>query len=536
MRAVFLPILTILAFSASGQLVIDNATFFIGEGAVVTVQGSLTSNVAIQAGGAGVNQGKIQLKGSGVQQINTNGFVIPRLEIDNASNATLVGDVRVGNRLEFTNGKFQLGNNNFILEESIEIVGAGASKFLETNGTGQARRLVSANSADKLIPVGSGTNYNPFVFTTTGSTYNAGAYVGVQGTGAAVPVPQRHPRTESYLNTSWKVTKSNIVSGNLVGKGTYGNSQFSGTETEVRGMYWNGTSWSLAGGAQDAGLNTVTANVSSNSGELYGMNKFILVNPKVFLQGAYNSGTGLMSDALRTPTNLIPLSDPFRNAPYSGSFAHVANSTAETVNASLFNNNPSPENNLVDWVFVELRSISSPTVAPVVQTRSVLVQRDGDLVDVDGVSPVYFKNVDGGNYAISIRHRNHLGLSTNPAVPVALGLNSTTLDFTSLPIASLFGSNNVNYARSGGINLLYAGNANINTNVRAGGPANDKDAILNTGLGNNPGAIVSNVYNVNDINMNRIIRFGGPSNDKDFLINTPLSGNPSISKTQALPN
>ena len=527
---------TMFSLTSFGQLVIDNATFFIGEGAVVTVQGNLTTNVPIQAGGAGATLGKIQLKGSSLQQINTGGNLIPRLEIDNATNAVLVGAVKVGSRLEFTNGKIQLANFNFTLEDGTEIIGAGASKFLETNGTGEARRLVGANVADKVIPVGTGSAYTPFKYTTTGATYGANGYVGVIATGAAVPTPQRHPRTESYLATSWKVSKNDITGGNLVGTGTYADAQITGPEADLRGFFWNGSAWSLAGSTQDVAANTVGANVPGASGEIYGMNKFLLASPKVFLQGAYNSGTGLMSDALRTATTLIPTSDPYRTAPYNTSFSHVDNANGETVNASLFNNSPNPENDLVDWVFVELRSISSPTVAPVVQTRSVLVQRDGDLVDVDGVSPVYFKNVDAGNFAVSIRHRNHIGLSTNPAVPVGLGLATTSLNFTTLATASLFGAENVNYARVSNINMLYGGNANGNTNVRFGGPSNDKDFILANGLTSNPALVLSNVYNISDVNMNRIVRFGGPSNDKDFILNLPLSGNPGVTKNQSLPN
>jgi hypothetical protein len=36
------------------------------------------------------------------------------------------------------------------------------------------------------------------------------------------------------------------------------------------------------------------------------MDKFVLATAKVFLQGAYNTTTGVMADNLRTPTNLIP--------------------------------------------------------------------------------------------------------------------------------------------------------------------------------------------------------------------------------------
>jgi hypothetical protein len=513
MKSVFLPIASLLMYSASAQLVIDNATFFIGEGAVVTVQGNLTSNVAIQAGGAGATLGKIQLKGSSLQQINTNGNVIPRLEIDNTSNASLTGDVRVGSRLEFTNGKFQLGANNFIIEDATELVGAGTSKFLEATGAGQARRLVGANVANRVIPVGSGTNYTPFQYTTTGSTYGAGAYIGVQATGAVVPTPQRHPRTESYLGTSWKVTKSGITGGNLAGVGTYVNGQITGTEADLRGMYWNGTTWSLAGGAQDAALNTVTANMTANTGELYGMNNFVLASVKTYLQGAY-SGSGLMRDVLRnqngdyTPNaapnnNLLPLTDPYRTVDYSTQFPHVDNATPETIAASVLNNSQNPGDNIVDWVFVELRTNATPST--VVQTRAALIQRDGDIVDIDGVSNVYFKKVDAGNYNISVKHRNHLGVRTAAGQAINLTQPVALLNLSGSAASNL---NSFAATLSGGLFGLYGGNANKNLNTRISGvdgTTSDYE-FIKTFVGASAQIIG---YSSSDVNMNRNARISG---------------------------
>lgn len=544
MKHFLLPIITSLALTAQGQLVIDNATFFIGENAVVTVQGNLTTNVAIQAGGSGATRGKIQMKGAAAQTITVNSAtaIIPRLEIDNANHVQLAGtnDLRVDNQLDFTNGKLQLGARNILLPEAITITGAGAGKFIETNGTGEARQLMTANGS-RVVPVGTGSHFNPTTVTTTGSTFGVNAYIGVRSTGAAVSTPQRHPRTETFLNTAFAVTRSGVTGGTVNVTGTYTDGQLAGlgtpVEADLNGFFWDGAAWSLAGGTQNAATNTIGANVGASGGVVYGMNKFVLANAKVFLQGAYNTGTGLMSDGLRTPSNLIPLSDPYRVAPYLGVFTHVANNTGETVNSSVFDNNIAfTENNIVDWVYVELRNITSPTQAPVIQTRSVLVQRDGDLVDVDGVSPVYFKNVDAGNFAISVRHRNHIGLSTNPAVPVALGLTPTMVNMSNLATSSLFGTENSNYARVGGVNLLMAGNSNLNNNVRYGGPANDKDFILSSGLTSNPGAVISNTYSQFDLNMNRVIRFGGPGNDKDFILSTPLGNNPTITRNQSLPN
>jgi hypothetical protein len=561
MRTVLLPILSFLVLSTNAQLVIDDATFFIGEGAVVTVQGNLTSNVAIQAGGSGATLGKIQLKGSGAQQINTNGFVIPRLEIDNTSNATLTGDVRVGNLLEFTNGKFQLGTANFIIEDGTVISGAGASKFLETNGSGQARRLVGANVADKVIPVGSGTNYTPFMYTTTGSTYGANAYVAVQATGVAVPTPQRHPRTESFLATSWKVTKSGITGGNLVGTGSYLDPQVSGTEADIVGMFWNGSAWSRTGGTQNAGTNLVGADVTTNSGEIYGMNKFLLLNTKVMLQAAFDAGTGLMRDRLRNQTaaysvgvtpasNLLPANDPYRSAPYSSYFAHTANANAEQIIPSALQDQANSENNLVDWVFVELRNTSNPGNV-VVQTRSALVQRDGDVVDIDGVSPVYFKNEDPGEFSIGIRHRNHLGIYTKPgtfAAPLSLS-PSALVNFSSNTFNSnINGNSGEAYTVSGNVNLLWTGNinGNIRTNYTGNngpGAINNNDRlILLSDLGNNQASSLSGYFR-GDVNMNRTVNYSGNSgpgfinnNDRLIILGTVLNNVEATVRTEARPN
>lgn len=546
MKNILVSLATLFSLQSFGQLVIDNATFFIGEGAVVTVQGNLTTNVAIQAGGSGATLGKIQLKGTSQQQINTNGMVIPRLEIDNANHAVLTGDVKVGNMLEFTNGKFQLSNFNFIVENSATFTGTGASKFLETNGTGEVRVLTGANIADKEVPVGNGSDYTPFFYTTAGATYDAGAYVGVRSTGAAVPTPQRHPRTESYLGTSWKVSRSGINNGTITGRGNYAASQVTGTETDIVGIYWNGTNWTLAGGAQDAGANTVSATISGTSGELYGMNKFLLVNTKVILQGAYNAGTGLMAETYRTAPSVLPLTDPYRSAPLSSSFSHVSNANPETIDASVLGNQVNGNNNIVDWVFVQLRTITNGTTAPVVQTRSALLRRNGEIVDIDNLSPLYFKNVDGGNYTISVRHRNHLGISSNPAVPIALGLAPSSFDFTTTAAGNIYGNAGTNYLFANSVRQMYSGDVNTSaTSNYIGLGTTDRAAILTTmaNAANAPSparSIASTAdylnYGRGDLNFDKTVNYIGLGvSDRSYLLSSVLGGTINASKTQLLP-
>jgi hypothetical protein len=118
----FTTLICTCTISAKAQLVIDNATLFIQSGATVTVQGDVTSNVDIQG------TGLLQLKGSANQNVNMNGFTIPNLEIDNVSNATLLGHARIGTSMLFTNGKIIQGNFNMRIADVATITGGSGRK------------------------------------------------------------------------------------------------------------------------------------------------------------------------------------------------------------------------------------------------------------------------------------------------------------------------------------------------------------------------------------------------------------------------
>ncbi len=521
---------------ASAQLFIDNATFFIESGATVTVQGDVTSNVSFQG------PGKILLKGTSLQNVNmnnggaaTNAYTIPNLEIDNTSNVVLTGNCKVGTSLLFTNGKVQLGNFNFILDAATTVAGAADNKFLETNGTGFAQRNIgNAAASNQVLPVGAGTRYSPVSLTHAGGTY-ASALLGAQA--KAGKSPNIHLRAESYSNVYWPVATTGVTGGTFTGTGTYpadGAPGFTGTESDIRGLSFNGTDWSITGEAHDFALNTVTAQLAANSGQIFGTNKFVLMNSKVLLQGANPVG-GVMSDALRVAPTVIPTTEPYRGAPYN--FTSVNGGVQEVAAASVFNDLGS-FNNIVDWVFLEMRN-NVTSGSTLLQTRSAFVQRDGDVVDIDGTSPIYFKNVDAGDFTITVRHRNHTAISTNNTAGsfknLTLSSSTPALDFTS-PATNVLGAAGTNYAQVGGFNLMYAGNANFNANVRYGGPANDKDYILATPLGTNPATVLSGVYNQGDVNMNKNVRYGGPANDKDYILATPLGTNPATVRSQILPN
>ncbi len=128
---------------------------------------------------------------------------------------------------------------------------------------------------------------------------------------------------------------------------------------------------------------------------------------KLILSANYNATTGLMDDALRT-LNYLPFTQPYEAITwdYRGT---------ETVDPSVFA--VSGNDAIVDWLLIELRDENSNTT--IVESRAALLQRDGDVVDIDGVSPLAFSGLKAGFYYIAIKHRNHLGIMTANPVPLS---------------------------------------------------------------------------------------------------------------------
>jgi extracellular elastinolytic metalloproteinase len=166
-----------------------------------------------------------------------------------------------------------------------------------------------------------------------------------------------------------------------------------------------------------------------------------------------------MSEYLPSLSN-FPTSDPYRQAPLNTNFVHVNNN--QTVSASLTALSVTGNNAIVDWVFLELRSGVSGATS-VVSTRAALLQRDGDIVDMDGVSPVKFSGAAAGSYFVTVRHRNHLGFRTSNVF--MLSNTPTVLDFTNNSTA-LNGSTPLQFIASSSW-AMQAGDANADGSIDA---------------------------------------------------------------------
>ncbi|MEM9990588.1 MAG: choice-of-anchor B family protein [Bacteroidota bacterium] len=134
----------------------------------------------------------------------------------------------------------------------------------------------------------------------------------------------------------------------------------------------------------------------------------ITLAAKVLLQGAFDNGGSMMEDILRS-SSLLPMREPYTLP--SATNTVLQNAYALTKNG-LFNG--TGNNAIVDWVTVELRDENTPEM--ILVSRAALLQRDGDIVDIDGFSAVKFPGFMPGNYHVAIRHRNHLGVMSNSPV------------------------------------------------------------------------------------------------------------------------
>lgn len=234
---------------------------------------------------------------------------------------------------------------------------------------------------------------------------------------------------------------------------------------------------------------------------------------KVFLQGPFSGTT--MNDNLRS-ANLVPLADPYPSIGYT----HVGSSGATTTSAVLA---VTGNNAIVDWIVIEIRNATTPTQR--LYTVAGLLQKDGDVVATDGVSPLTIP-LTAGNYHVAVRHRNHLGIMTSTPISLSVG---TTLNFTT---AATWGTNGMTTVN--GINVMWAGDVTFDGVLKYTGTGNDKDPIL-TRIG---GAIPTNIitgYFQEDVNLSGVVKYTGLDNDRDIILSNIGGTVPTSTKQQQIP-
>lgn len=250
---------------------------------------------------------------------------------------------------------------------------------------------------------------------------------------------------------------------------------------------------------------------------------FAFVRVKAFLQGPFVQATGLMNDKLRTTLDAngnpyIPLTEPYTDLKLPNgtkAFIHLGGG-GEQIHPSVLQVTGS--NAIVDWVFLELRSKTDPSYR--LLTRSALLQRDGDIVDLDGISPVVFK-AKMDDYYIAVRHRNHLGTMTAQPFMITRDRNNPlSIDFTS-PNTLTYGTNAQKTV--GNYRVMWGGNASMDGKLIYQGNPSDRDKIFydvflhpdNTNFSFN---FIGKGYSTSDTDLDGRYIYMGQGNDVDNLI------------------
>ena len=238
----------------------------------------------------------------------------------------------------------------------------------------------------------------------------------------------------------------------------------------------------------------------------------IALSTRVWLQGPYNQQTQLMDNTLQLK-DLLPVKQPYAAQPFAYNGSEVRSSAVDSATAG---------DALVDWVLIDIRTNANTIVA----SKAALLQRDGDVVDAQsGSNWLSFANVPTGNYYVSLRHRNHLGVIT--ASPLNLTQTAKLVDFTSTDTVVAGKETRLTNGKSA---WLWAGDANASQTLTVSGPANDINTVVarvlndpsNTQASTNFAAVG---YDNADINLDGSSMFTGPSNDANVLLaNILLNG------------
>ncbi len=244
------------------------------------------------------------------------------------------------------------------------------------------------------------------------------------------------------------------------------------------------------------------------------------VNLRVMLQGAFDTQANLMRDALRSG-GLIPSVEPFTAL----GFTHAGSGGGETVGGGVLATTGA--NAVVDWVLVELRNKNNS--AQVLETRSALLQRDGDIVGTDGQPRLLF-NVASDNYFIAVRHRNHLGVMT--ATSTLLNKNMKLVDLT-LGSTATYGTD-ARAVLANGKRALWSGNVVRDAVLKYAGGANDRDPVLVRIGGNVPTATVGGYWS-EDVNLDGVVKYAGGANDRDPILLNIGGSLPTAVRQQQLP-
>ncbi|NOX66506.1 MAG: hypothetical protein GXO85_12160 [Chlorobi bacterium] len=291
----------------------------------------------------------------------------------------------------FINAQLSLEVGNGIqVETTGGVYISGASNVIET-GTGYLKGVVESSPLSGSTSFAGLTFTNGFTGTikrTTGSMYAKG-----NGEG------QNFKRYYEFNNTSAGVLTADIT----VSTVTAGTNDETGGNGGPYFAYLYQTGWQGYGdGSIGSSITAASVNIPTGASDLV-FSEGTGITSKIYLEGPYNAANSNMNTTINAN---IPLTSPYSE-------------DTRTVSAI--------PTNAVDWVLVQVRETASGTA---IESRSVFIKSDGNLIADDGTNGVGIKSKPG-DYFVVIKHRNHLGVMTS-AIQTGLtwAVAPTNYDFT----------------------------------------------------------------------------------------------------------
>jgi hypothetical protein len=356
--------------------------------------------------------GTVRLIGSGVQNFGgTHATYFNNLDMQNDANISGPADISVTSDLILSGTSISLGNNGLVMQVDGEILGAGSSGYVITNGSGKLTQYVNANN--KLFPVGSNTDYTPVLLNNSGTAdyFRVRVFPDVLTnglTGSSIP--------EIYdcVDMTWDISE-NVSGGSNLAITAYWENTIEGTSFDrthcaighYTGGSWDGHPEGAASGSNPysitrTGITTLSAFAVGDAESPMVITLDLDVDVTALLEGPFYGSEMLPS---LNVGGLIPFNQPYNTSPwnYSGS---------ESVAAI-------PNANVVDWVLVELRDAEDAVLAlpeTVIEQQAAFVLKDGTIVGMDGSSPLAcaVSSITNDLYVV-IYHRNHLAvMSADP--------------------------------------------------------------------------------------------------------------------------
>lgn len=182
---------------------------------------------------------------------------------------------------------------------------------------------------------------------------------------------------------------------------------------------------------------------------------------KVLLEGPYNASTLLMKDDLRDQGNL-PSTDPYIALGYDYVNSNTNGIITDPTTVFLdFGSNA-----IIDWIFVKVFHLDDPN--RILFAQPALLQRDGDVVELDGSTPVRLGHFNSCTFGVAVYHRNHLGVQTTANGVTFTNANTGTLDLSD-GTHQLEGDIKVSGNNKA---VLYAGDAAYDNTVDSGDRSN----------------------------------------------------------------